>query len=351
MSIKVISKLANKDKVLAKFQISCRVYDGTSQDDLATLESCTVLDVFQQDLKSKENYKDAILYLFNLYPSLEDYAKCHILPLPADWPGFYYPKKLIAQGRETRISNIVPEQGPFHVYLNAIEDVVLVFKFFFDEMYKFVFGGILPQKPKPFRCSLCVTAALLGWILVRDKVLQKFGLCKSHEFTSIVYLLDHVVPLVFFHYQTFRSGNMDEYECLMAQLAILFISWQRRHYNKSTLSFLSDLAYQKTFLPEYFRVKMQWLSIFTEKKVEVFHSLLRKDTQSFNTGPEIQNTARTIGSSGFLTKFKEWFVPLYQRGNSETNYWAIAGKTAEYLLNLFKEIAANSDKSREVLTC
>lgn len=218
-------------------------------------------------------------------------------------------------------------------------------------MYKFVFGGILPQKPKPFRCSLCVTAALLGWILVRDKVLQKFGLCKSHEFTSIVYLLDHVVPLVFFHYQTFRSGNMDEYECLMAQLAILFISWQRRHYNKSTLSFLSDLAYQKTFLPEYFRVKMQWLSIFTEKKVEVFHSLLRKDTQSFNTGPEIQNTARTIGSSGFLTKFKEWFVPLYQRGNSETNYWAIAGKTAEYLLNLFKEIAANSDKSREVLTC
>ena len=65
----------------------------------------------------------------------------------------------------------------------------------------------------------------------------------------------------------------------------------------------------------------------------------------------IQNTARTIGSSGFLTKFKEWFVPLYQRGNSETNYWAIAGKTAEHLLNLFKEIAANSDKSREVLTC
>ena len=73
---------------------------------------------------------------------------------------------------------------------------------------------------------------------------------------------------------------MEEYECLMAQLAILFISWQRRHYNKSTLSFLSDLAYQKTFLPEYFRVKLQWLSIITEKKVEVFHSLLRKDTES-----------------------------------------------------------------------
>ena len=134
----------------------------------------------------------------------------------------------------------------------------------------------------------------------------------------------------------------------MAELAILFISWHRRHYNKSTLSFLSDLAYHKTFLPEYFQLKLQWLSIITEKKVEVFHSLLRKDTNSFNTGPEIQNTARTIGSSGFLARFKEWFVPTYHRGNSETNYWAIAGKTAEYLLNIFKEIAANAENSREV---
>ena len=81
-----------------------------------------------------------------------------------------------------------------------IEDVVLIFKFFFDGLYNFVVGGILPQKPKPFRCSLCITAAFLGWVLIRDKVLPKFGLCKSHEFTSVLYLLDHVVPLVFFHY-------------------------------------------------------------------------------------------------------------------------------------------------------
>ena len=110
----------------------CRVFNGTSQDDLATLETSSILNVVEQQLKSKENYKDAILYLLNMYPSLEDYAKLSIVPLPADWPGFYYPKKLIAQGRETRISNIVPEQGPFHVYLNATEDVVLIFKFFFD---------------------------------------------------------------------------------------------------------------------------------------------------------------------------------------------------------------------------
>ena len=77
-------------------------------------------------------------FTFNMYQSLETYAKRNILPLPADWPGFYYPRTLIAQGREKRISNIVPEEGPFHVYVNATEDVVLIFKFFFIEMYKFV---------------------------------------------------------------------------------------------------------------------------------------------------------------------------------------------------------------------
>ena len=108
------------------------------------------------------------------------------------------------------------------------------------------------------------------------------------------------------------------------------------------------MAYQITFHPAYFQVKQKWLSVITEKKVEIFHSLLRKDTRNWSTGPEFQNTARTIGSSGFLAYFKEWFVPTYQRGSSEANYLKIAGKTAEYLLELFHKIAANMDKASEV---
>ena len=118
--------LSNKIIIWEYFFIG-RVYNGGSQDELATLETCTLLDVFEQDLKSKENYRDAILYLFEMYPALEEYAKCYYLPLPADWPGFYYAKKLIAQEKEKRIATITPEQGQFHVYLNAVEDVVLMF--------------------------------------------------------------------------------------------------------------------------------------------------------------------------------------------------------------------------------
>ena len=118
-----------------------------------------------------------------------------------------------------------------------------MFKFFFDKMYKAVFGGSLSKKPKPYRSTLCVTAAFLGWSLVRDKILPKLGSSKSHEFVSILYRLDHVVPIVFFQYQAFRSGDLNDFENLMIQLSIIFISWQRRHYNKSPLSLLGDMAY------------------------------------------------------------------------------------------------------------
>ena len=41
----------------------------------------------------------------------------------------------------------------------------------------------MAEKPKPFRTSLCVIAALVGWQLIREKVLEKFAKCKQHEFT------------------------------------------------------------------------------------------------------------------------------------------------------------------------
>lgn len=89
-----------------------------------------LVDEFQQDLKSMEHYKMALERVLNKCPQLNLYSKKFVVPLPADWPGWYYPKKLIASGWNPNIS-IIPEQGPFHVCLNAYEDVLLNFKFFF----------------------------------------------------------------------------------------------------------------------------------------------------------------------------------------------------------------------------
>lgn len=323
------------------------MYSDPSTEDLETLETCLLIDEFEQDLKSMDNYKTALEHVMNKCPQLREYSKNFILPLPADWPGWYYPKKLIENGWNSSIS-IIPEQGPFHVCLNAYEDVVDHFKFFFEKLYSSVFGGILAAKPKPFRTSLCVTAALLGWQLIRSKVLEKFSMCKEHEFVTILHLLEHVVPLVFYQYNIFRTGQLELYEKVMAQMAIIFICWRRRHYDKSTLSFLSDCVYQRNHLPEYWSKKASFLKVITEKKVEVWHSVLRRNTKKFETAKEVEETAKSIASSRFLSNFIESFVPLYCHGQTEPNLWLIAGRTGEFLLDLFHSISQNCGKSYKV---
>ena len=156
--------------------------------------------------------------------------------------------------------------------------------------------------------------------------------------------LEHVVPLVFYKYNVFRSGDLKLYEKVMAQIAIIFIYWRRRHYNKSTLSFLSDGAYQCKHLLEYWSKKASILKLITEKKVEVWHSVLRRNTEKFS----IENTAKSIALSGFLNDFIQSFVPQYQRGHAEPNLWLSAGKTAEFLLDLFWNVSKSCQNSLQV---
>lgn len=144
------------------------------------------------------------------------------------------------------------------------------------------------KKPKSFRTSLCVIAALVGWQLIREKVLEKFAKCKQHEFVTILRLLEHVVPLVFYQYNVFRSGDLKLYEKVVAQIAIIFLCWRRIHYDKLTLSFLSDCAYQCKHVPEYLSKKASILKLITEKKVEVWHSVLQRNTERFNDSKSIE---------------------------------------------------------------
>lgn len=106
-----------------------RVYSDPTIQDLETLETCMLIDEFQQDLKSMDNYKTTLELLLNKYPELQLYSKKFVLPLPADWPGWYYPKKLIASGWNPSIG-IIPEQGPFHVCLMPMKMLFQISNFF-----------------------------------------------------------------------------------------------------------------------------------------------------------------------------------------------------------------------------
>ena len=224
-----------------------------------------------------EDYKAALNHTFHSALPLHDFCKLFVIPLPGDWPTWYYTKKIIAQLPETSSQehpylSLIPEQGPFHVCLNINEDVIKSHHIVFAKLYKEGFGSDFLLKPKPFRTSLIITGTLCGWLLIRHKVLAKFKFCKDIEFLYLVNLLKEILPLVFFQYDSiFCSGNLELYINVMICLAIIFIIWEQHHYDRSTVSTLGGLYHLKINCPAYYNFKERWLSIITEKKVEIWH--------------------------------------------------------------------------------
>ena len=109
-----------------------RVYHHPDDGVIESLQSCQLLDECEQDLKritrSLQNYKESLDHVMSKYPDIKEYLKRNLLPFPADWPGWYYPKKLIANNCSGKYTSLIPEQGQFQVALNAVEDTVIIFK-------------------------------------------------------------------------------------------------------------------------------------------------------------------------------------------------------------------------------
>ena len=103
----------------------------------------------------------------------------------------------------------------------------------------------------------------------------------------------------------------------MIRLAIIFIIWERHHYDRSTLSMLSDLYHQKINFPAYYNFKEWWLSIITEKKVQISHSLLPNHISTHYSGDEIHDSAISLAASDTARKFHSSFVRPYTRGQSK----------------------------------
>lgn len=64
------------------------------------------------------------------------------------------------------------------------------------------------------------------------------------------------------------------------RMALVFITFTRKNYNKATLCQLSDILYNAAENEHLVDNIKQQLNAFTEKKVEVFHSVLRRFFQT-----------------------------------------------------------------------
>ena len=310
---------------------------------LSKLNSCVLVSESETSLKSADDYKAVLNLEFECCPQLIAYLNTFVIPCPGDWPTWYFVKKLIAHSDEhSALNSIIPEQGPFHVILNDTEDNVILFHFFFNELYGHLIRKELPIKPKPFQVSIVTTAAFLGWLLIREMVQKKFKLCKDVEYVMMLHLLDEFLPLIFYHYNVvFRGGDFNYYITIMQRFLILFICWERRHYDKSTLSMLCDTQHQKDFFPEHYRTKESWLQVFTEKKVEIWHSKLGSNISTSDPAEVITQKAKVVSCATEERSFHHHFFPDYQRGCSEKDHTLLAGEAAQFLIQKFQVISTN----------
>ena len=167
-------------------------------------------------MKSMENCKSAINRSLNCCSELRQYLDKFVKPAPGDWPTWFYEKKLIAQtmNESSPLLSFIPEQGPFHVFLNLQEDVCIEdLQIYPRENLQGNIWIRLTQKTKALQNQFGHHCCLSGMDKkLCHKVLKIFQLCKDIEYSCLLFLLDEVIPLSFFHNPvTFRSGNLDDY--------------------------------------------------------------------------------------------------------------------------------------------
>ena len=83
--------------------------------------------------------------------------------------------------------SLIPEQGPFHITLNAHETAAELHRLF---LHKHLFNSAMPERPKPD----LVAVPFLGWLMLRSIVLNLFELCKDLEYVSLPFsVLEQVI--------------------------------------------------------------------------------------------------------------------------------------------------------------
>ena len=241
--------------------------------------------------------------------------------------------------------------GPFHIYLNAMENLISLHYPVFSQLYTHLFGRrkTLPRKPQFHRMTTILASLFGGWLLVRSDVTKIFGVCKDVEYLALRHLVDDLCPLIFYYYAIILKGSdYPMWQGAILHLTIMFIVQQRHNYNKAMLAAMSDNIYHETVIPEWKTTFSTYMNVFTEKKVEIFHSLLRMQCPSWSTADQIAEFAHVLSAKKFDSEFSTNFLSEKSRKPHRHDVAELAGRAAEFLVSKFSAIYTNLGQSEEV---
>ena len=327
-------------------------YQHTEIEQMRSMDNTKLVDSIQLDLKSCENVLTAVKKM--LSSGLNVYLSNFIAPFVGDWPMQFYIRQLIYSNDPNVppcLKNVVPFIGPLHISLNARECVLLNFHQLFADLYSFLFGkkAKLAKKPKPWRISLLLEVLYGGWTLIRDMMLSVFHKCKDIEFLTLLNLLDNYVPLVLSIYSIVFKCNKYELFCQsVLHCWVMFVVFQRRHYNKALLIMLSTFLHLEENSPTLFETLRQNLVAFDEYAVENFHSVLRRRSKETDTADEIALKAKEIDACKHeLHSFQSTFVPPRKFHFSSKRINKLKAKAAKYLTLKFESIYYQPGKAEQ----
>jgi hypothetical protein len=304
-------------------------------------------------LKSLPDYLQAITPFVKL-PELQEYLIKYAIPVPADFPGQYYVRKAITLKRlygddidiPNQILHLVPFLGPLHVSLNTRESTIKLYHPFFNLLYKNIFKKTknLSLTPPPWMVNYLLYISRSGWMIIRDTVINKFGIQKNLEYHTFLDLLDNIVPATLDIYAIlFREGHFEEYLETIFRLWTIMKRFGRKNYDKIMIAFISDVLYWQSIEHPMYNILSENLQEFNEYFVENFHSLIRRHTVGKNYNPEgLRRDAISIDNQRHNNDFMKPFVNTRKYPYTKKNIDIMVKQTALFLIEFFQNIWSNS---------
>jgi hypothetical protein len=112
-------------------------------------------------------------------------------------------------------------------------------------------------------------------MIIRDTVINKFGIQKNLEYHTFLDLLDNIVPATLDIYAIlFREGHFEEYLETIFRLWTIMKRFGRKNYDKIMIAFISDVLYWQSIEHPMYNILSENLQEFNEYFVENFHSLI-----------------------------------------------------------------------------
>ena len=277
--------------------------------EMRRLDNLYLLDFQECRLKNIEDYRRALTLLFSA--EIREYAANHVLFVLGDWPTQYYLRQIVyqqlghqnasllidevsvsassdhlygmsitqssyptvqshqattqdqpttddQQSLESRnplpLLSIIPVLGSLHISLNSQENVLTMYHPFMKFLYEQIFPhSKLADKPMPWRRTLILELVYGGWTLIRTAVITTFASCRDLEYGALLNLLDNYLPLVLAIYSVvFKSNKFLDYFNSVIRVWAMFYCFNRRHYDKAPLIWLSNVLYWQKYRPDIF---------------------------------------------------------------------------------------------------